>query len=112
MTILSADLGKTSSIVVPASQRDGEHSNNLIRAAELVLALLSLAAGGYIFATTVLMVVDSWTAVPFFWDQWWSGFFISDRPFVTWLFAQHNEHRIAFPRLLLQLIRPSSLQPT
>ena len=40
-----------------------------IRAVELGLALLALAAGGYIFITTVVMVVECWTAVPFG-DQW------------------------------------------
>jgi hypothetical protein len=105
MTPSSADLGTTSSVIAPTPQRTGERSHRLIRALELVLALLSLAAGGYVFATTVLMVVDSWTAVPLSWDQWWSGIFFSDQPFFTWLIGQHNEHRIAFPRLLFTIDR-------
>ena len=104
MTPSSADLAKTSSVIAPVPQHAGQRSDSVTGAAELVLALLSLAAGGYIFATTVLMVIDSWTAIPFFWDQWWSGFFLSDRPFFSWLFGQHNEHRIAFRRFTLVVI--------
>jgi hypothetical protein len=95
----SADLSASPPVVVPAARSAGEPAASLISAAELTLAVLSFAAGGYIFATTVLMVVDAWTAVPF-WDQWWTGIFAADQPFLSWLFLQNNEHRIAVPRLL------------
>jgi hypothetical protein len=67
-----------------------------------ILALLSLAAGGYGFATTTLMVIRGWSSVPHS-DQWDNLIFSADQVFSPWLYARHNEHRIVFPRLLFAI---------
>src|SRR4029077_10059675 len=80
--------------------------------AELALAVAALSVGVYIFATTLLMVVHSWTVVPY-WDQWDNLILASDKTFsgivpvglFHWFFAQHNEHRIAVPRLIFAIDR-------
>jgi hypothetical protein len=95
--------------VLPAA---GHGSSAMIRSAELGLALLALAAGSYVLLSTVRMVVDCWIVVPY-WDQWnnlaldfgqfyWHNIRL-DLP--HWLFQQHNEHRIAFPRLIFLVDR-------
>ena len=69
-----------------------------LRAALSVVACLCAAS---IVAGTVAMVVRGWTAVPYA-DQWWNLLSRHDLT-ATWLFAQHNEHRIAVPRLIFAL---------
>jgi hypothetical protein len=80
----------------------------LIRWVELGMALLALAAGSYIFVSTVRMIVQCWTAVPYA-DQWDELILGADKFFnggtarvetARWVFSQHNEHRIAIPRLI------------
>ena len=79
----------------------------LIRWAELGIALLALAAGGYIFFSTLRMVLQCWTAVPYG-DQWDNLILELDKLYwhttpldlPHWVFYQHNEHRIAVPRLI------------
>ena len=79
---------------------------------ELGVGLLALAAGGYVLTTTILMVVECWTAVPF-WDQWDNLILARDKLFwhdipldlPHWLFWQHNEHRIAVPRVSFAIDR-------
>lgn len=65
-------------------------------------ALLSLAAGLYIFATTWAMVVRGWSAIPY-WDQWDDLIFTVKQVFSPWLYSQHNEHRLILPRLLFAI---------
>jgi hypothetical protein len=67
-----------------------------------LLALLSLAIGIYVFATTTAMVIHSWSAIPY-WDQWDNLIFSSAEVFSSWLYEQHNEHRILFPRLIFAI---------
>ena len=67
-----------------------------------VLALLSLAIGIYVFATTTAMVIRSWSAIPY-WDQWDNLIFSPAKVFSLWLIEQHNEHRILFPRLVFAI---------
>ena len=63
---------------------------------------MSLAAGGYVVATTTLMAIRGWSSVPYL-DQWDSLIFSAGQVFSPWLYAQHNEHRILFPRLLFAI---------
>ena len=67
----------------------------------ILLWLLSaafLATGLYIAASTIRMVVACWNPLPFS-DQW--DELVSGRPITwAWLFSQHNEHRLLFPRLV------------
>ena len=67
----------------------------------LALSLAACACAAAVVAGTVGMVVRGWTAVPYA-DQWWNLLSRHDLT-LTWLFAQHNEHRIAVPRLLFAL---------
>ena len=84
----------------------------LIRWAELGIALLALAAGGYIFFSTLRMVLQCWTAVPYG-DQWDNLILELDKLYwhttpldlPHWVFYQHNEHRIAVPRLIFVVDR-------
>lgn len=64
--------------------------------------LLALMLGLYIVATTTGMTIRCWSAVPF-WDQWENLIFGPDQILSTWLFRQHNEHRILFPRLVFAI---------
>ena len=66
---------------------------------EAVLAFLSLAIGTYVFVTTTAMGVRCWSAIPY-WDQWDNLILSPAKIFSPWLYQQHNEHRILFPRLL------------
>ena len=84
----------------------------MLTAVERALAVLALAAGGYICVTTLAMVAQCWTALPH-WDQWdnlilgfdelYWGVIPLDVP--HWFFIQHNEHRIAVPRLIFTIDR-------
>ncbi|HUC72509.1 MAG TPA: hypothetical protein VMS01_15070 [Stellaceae bacterium] len=67
-----------------------------------VAGLLSLAAGIYVFATTTAMVIHGWSAVPY-WDQWDDLILSPKQVFSPWLYSQHNEHRILFPRLFFAI---------
>ena len=62
------------------------------------VALLSLLASNGVNVSTVVMVARTWSPLPY-WDQW--GDLITGRHVtLTWLFSQHNEHRLAVPRLV------------
>jgi hypothetical protein len=95
-------------VVTDAQLRSGA----LIRGAELALAALALAAGGYVFASTVRMIVQCWMVIPY-WDQWDNLILELDKLFwhaipldlPHWLFYQHNEHRILVPRLIFAIDR-------
>jgi hypothetical protein len=65
-------------------------------------SVLALIGGLYIVATTVLMVMDGWSALPFS-DQWDELILDPGGLSLRWLFAQHNEHRILFPKLLFAI---------
>ena len=77
-----------------------------LRQAEALLppiaALLSLAVGVYVLVTTIAMVIHGWSAVPY-WDQWDELILSPKQVFSPWLYSQHNEHRILFPRLLFAI---------
>jgi len=95
-----------------ATSAAGEGASASWRVAEGALALLALAAGVYILLSTVRMIVECWTAVPF-WDQWDNLILALDELYwhtarldlPHWLFHQHNEHRIAVPRLIFAIDR-------
>lgn len=70
----------------------------------IIAALLSLAVGVYVLVTTIAMVIHGWSAVPY-WDQWDELIFSPKNVFSPWLYSQHNEHRILFPRLLFAIDR-------
>jgi hypothetical protein len=67
-----------------------------------IATLLSLATGIYIVASTTAMVIHSWSAVPY-WDQWDELILSPKQVFSPWIYSQHNEHRILFPRLLFAI---------
>ncbi len=69
-----------------------------------IAALLSLTAGIYIVASTTALVIHSWSAVPY-WDQWDELILSPKQVFSPWVYSQHNEHRILFPRLLFFIDR-------
>src|SRR6266850_466867 len=84
----------------PASKRPptrGSAMNRLSLFITALLALLPILLGAYFIKRYAVNVVfwDEWDVVPLL-DKWYAG---------TWTFAhwwaQHNEHRIVFPRLLL-----------
>ena len=69
----------------------------------LAMALLSLAGAVVIFAWSLYLAVAYFHPL-FYWDQWASvgdyHRFLRGEFGLANLFAQHNEHRIAFPRLV------------
>lgn len=68
-----------------------------------ITALACLLVAAAILAWTVREVAQAYTAVPFQdqWDNIWWWRDILDRGLTTaYLFSQHNEHRIFFPRLV------------
>jgi hypothetical protein len=74
-----------------------------IKWAQRLLALASLIIGVYVFAATLAMVIHCWSPVPVS-DQW--DEIVSGRQITwSWLFSQHNEHRIVFPRLVFVMDR-------
>jgi hypothetical protein len=48
------------------------------------------------------MVIHGWSAVPY-WDQWDDLILDPKQVFSPWLYSQHNEHRLLFPRLLFAI---------
>ncbi len=67
-------------------------------AARAAAASLTLVLGLTIAAHTIWMDVACWNAMPFG-DQW--SEIITGRPITwSWLFSQHVEHRLIFPRLV------------
>ncbi|MFC0408646.1 hypothetical protein [Roseomonas elaeocarpi] len=59
---------------------------------------LVMLAGLYALISTAVMVVRCWTPLPIM-DQWVQ--LASNRPLTLgWLWSQHNEHRLFFPRLI------------
>jgi hypothetical protein len=69
-----------------------------IDAPRLVLAAATIAAGLFVAFSTLRIVMDDWQPLPIL-DQW--DELVSGRHFLrSWLFSQHNEHRILVPRLV------------
>ncbi|MDR3562447.1 MAG: hypothetical protein P4N59_13580 [Negativicutes bacterium] len=80
-----------------------EGSSRWIGGLRWLLAASTLMIGLYVAVCTVIMVIESWTPLPF-WDQW--NELISGREITwSWLVSQHNEHRILFPRLIFIIDR-------
>jgi hypothetical protein len=48
------------------------------------------------------MVIHGWSPVPY-WDQWDELILSTKQVFSSWIYSQHNEHRILFPRLLFAI---------
>lgn len=48
------------------------------------------------------MVIYGWLPVPY-WDQWDELILSPKQVFSSWVYSQHNEHRILFPRLLFAI---------
>jgi hypothetical protein len=71
----------------------------LIVAGERLCAGLALLAAAYVAASTVFMVADYAPAITF-WDQWDELILDPRQVSLSWLYSQHNEHRILFPRLI------------
>jgi hypothetical protein len=69
---------------------------------EAITASLCLSVGIYVFFTTLDMVIHGWSPVPY-WDQWDELILGGKQVLSPWLYSQHNEHRILFPRLLFAI---------
>lgn len=69
----------------------------------LLIAWTVLGLGIYVALSTVAMVVAAWSPVPFG-DQWDNLVSVRHVSW-SWLYAQHNEHRILVPRLVFLLDR-------
>jgi len=78
---------------------DASNANNIII---FVAALICFGLGIYLFVTTSVMVIRGWSSVPY-WDQWDELILSARQVFSPWLYSQHNEHRILFPRLLFAI---------
>ena len=81
---------------------DGRQATGAIRRGLDVLAIVVTGlCAAIVVSGTSAMILRSWTPVPYA-DQW---FDMLSRQRLTWsfLFAQHNEHRILFPRLVFAL---------
>jgi hypothetical protein len=91
--------GSTSKLNELPFARDASRTSNVVQA---VVASLCFAAGIYVFVTTVAMVIHGWSSVPY-WDQWDELVLSSKQVLSPWLYSQHNEHRILFPRLLFAI---------
>ena len=66
------------------------------------MALLCFIIGIYVFISTTAMTIHGWSPVPY-WDQW-DELILSDKQLLSpWLYSQHNEHRILFPRLFFAI---------
>lgn len=81
----------TCETVLPARPKDGRDRSNLVAAAALVSGVL-------IALSTVYLVYAAYTPLPYSdqWDNLIAGRTIT----LDWLFALHNEHRLAVPRLI------------
>ena len=71
----------------------------LTTSAEILCAGLAGLIAAYVVWSMVRLVVASALPVPF-WDQWKELIFSGRRTLSSWLFSQHNEHRLVFPRLI------------
>jgi hypothetical protein len=69
---------------------------------DVVFGLFPLVLAVYIVSSTVVMVVDTALSVPY-WDQWDELISPQHKILSSWLYSQHNEHRIAVPRLIFAL---------
>jgi hypothetical protein len=75
-----------------------------VRGMVSVLAWLVLAGGLATVAAAIHLVVTRYMRVPY-WDMWSEVNFWAhpDKSLLYWLWAQHNEHRILIPKLILML---------
>ncbi len=80
-------------------ERDASQANNGIY---VIASLFCFGLGIYLAVTTSFMVIYGWAAVPY-WDQWDELILSRKQLFSSWLYSQHNEHRILFPRLLFAI---------
>ena len=66
------------------------------------LSYLSILGGLGSFAAAIHITVLSYFPIPY-WDMWWTYNYLvhPDSPLLTWLWTQHNEHRILIPKLFL-----------
>jgi hypothetical protein len=72
-----------------------------IERAKSPIAVTTFVAGAFIAISTILMAARAWNPIPF-WDQWQNLASAADHSLSS-LWAQHNEHRILFPRLIFWL---------
>ena len=73
---------------------------------DLALLILSVAAALYVLITTAIIVHNSYFPIPLSdgWDEW-NRYLAQGRNYSSYLFAQHNEHRIAVQRIFLIIDR-------
>jgi hypothetical protein len=74
----------------------------LATGAEILCAGVAAVIAAYVVWSTVRLVIASILPVPY-WDQWDELIFTGRRMFSSWLFAQHNEHRLVLPRLIFYI---------
>lgn len=89
-------------VVSPIATRAGS-GDRLTQWIEPAIAVIAMSITGYILVTTLVVVWNAYTPIPLFdsWDHW--RLFVRDGRYSAFLFAQHNEHRIAVPRLFFMV---------
>lgn len=80
---------------------EGARSARRPAAARLLPALAVVLGGLFVAGSTIALALACRSPVPV-WDQWDN--LVTGRTLtLSWLFSQHNEHRILFPRLVFAL---------
>jgi hypothetical protein len=74
----------------------------LTAGAEPLCAAVAAVIAAYIVWSTVRLVIASALSIPFE-DQWDNLILSGHRIFSSWIYAQQNEHRILFPRLIFAI---------
>lgn len=89
------------SVLVPRRKSDAAFQV-LFDQLTAALSWILLAGGVAAAVNATYLVVASYMRVPF-WDGWAVIYFLAhpDRSVLSWLWAQHNEHRILVPKLIL-----------
>ena len=77
--------------------------DSTMRPKDKLLMALGLAVTLYILVTTLMVIRICYSPVPVSdqWDQW--GLFLGSKTYSSFLFDQHNEHRIVFARMFFYI---------
>lgn len=71
------------------------YGGKMLRVTAFGFSLFQLVVGVYLFVSAIMIAVHAYAPIPH-WDQWIA---ITLEEHVRFLFVQHNEHRVFFPRL-------------
>ena len=85
-------------LALPCRSAGSRNRADALHLVRWLLAAVSLVAGLFVAVRSLRMVALSWQKMPYG-DQW--DELVTGRDITwSWLVAQHNEHRIFFPRLI------------